>query len=323
MCNQESFDFYPSNHKNKLPIMIFRTKTKQPLMIDYTWVKEGERWIRKFTMQERRELPDEIWDKIINMSKVTKGPPVDSWGYHPDGKLKLTPSFEHLIINLSANMNVNHKQNNFVKSYKLNRIMRYIMINLRIGTYRKIIEHYSKCNCCYRHMVNRPEFKSSSCFPFYINQQAKLEPKYQACLKPGAKPGMNGKKGICECNCRSICRIISAVPDDEYAVDIYDDHDDIFECSKVTMGAKYTSYYEFIFKWINSVSIHKLYLTSVDMTAPGYEGTYKISLYDIAKSGNMRLVRQVLGAPEFKREKLEHFIGNQDSWGEQYYYILD
>lgn len=59
------------------------------------------------------------------------------------------------------------------------------------------------------------------------------------------------------------------------------------------------------------------------MTAPGYEGTYQISLYDLAKSGNKRLVRQILGAPEFRREKLENFVGNEDSWGEQYYYIVD
>ena len=89
------------------------------------------------------------------------------------------------------------------------------------------------------------------------------------------------------------------------------------------MTDKYGYGYEKTFKWINSVSIHKLYATSVDITSPGHEGTYKMSLYDVAKSGNMRLVRQVLGAPEFKREKLENFVGNEDTWGEQYYYIVD
>lgn len=120
-----------------------------------------------------------------------------------------------------------------------------------------------------------------------------------------------------------MCRTISTLPEDEQIVDIYDDHDDMFECCKYRMGMKYTSHYEMNFKWINSVSIHKLYLTSIDMTAPGYEGTYQISLYDLAKSGNKRLVRQILGAPEFRREKLENFVGNKDSWGEQYYYIVD
>lgn len=306
--------------------MIFRTKTKQPVMILYNWIKERGRWTRKFRVQERRSLPDELWHKIFDFSKSIKGPPVDSWGLI-DGELNLTPSFEHLMVNLFAKMNVSREQFNFVKSYKLNRVLRYILDNIRPYTRYKMLEHYNKCNCCYRHTVNRPQFTFTTGRPVYHEHTAKSTPAYQACLKPVAFEYSTyswppSKKGICECTCRKVCRTISTLPEDEHVVDIYDDYDDMLECSHYRMSVKYSSAYEAAFKWINSVSVHKLYVTSVDITSPGHEGTYKISLYDLAKSGNMRLVRQVLGAPEFEREKLENFVLLTTSL-DQYYYIVD